>query len=378
MPVVQLGALVALALAAAGPDRLASANEVAAANRPPAEAMMGSIPPAGSVVMGALPTPPKKVVLQTKTFGTITVDHAAHLARRTACRSCHGDGPVSKISFTPRQAHETCRACHLDLKAGPTDCRGCHVKPPEPPATVALAAPDGARSASAASAASSGGPGGSGAASAEAAATGRVAAPATGGPSPASPAAGIALAANDRTVGAPVGGDLPAPPPPPPVGDWEEEPGLDSELFRQSVEAGMVVRGGTHQSALFGPSIELTSRIGRALLVHHVETTGGLRSGRTLLMVGGGAAIPVRTRLALLVVGSGGLDAYGTEARLLPAVGLRVGLQWRRAVPHVELLGVTAGAVYDLLHQHDTRDGTIGDLTFSLGLTAGFGFGRNR
>ena len=88
--------------------------------------MLGGLPPTGSVVMGALPTPPKKVVLQTKTYGTITVDHAAHLARRTACRSCHGDGPVAKISFTPRQAHDTCRACHVDLKAGPTDCRGCH------------------------------------------------------------------------------------------------------------------------------------------------------------------------------------------------------------------------------------------------------------
>lgn len=366
MPVVQLGALVALALAAAGPDRLASANEVAAAGRPPSEAMMGSIPPAGSVVMGALPTPPKQVVLRTKTFGTVTVDHAAHLARRTACRSCHGDGPVSKISFTPRQAHETCRACHVDLKAGPTDCRGCHVKAPEPAATVALAAPDGAKSASALSAASSGGSG----TSAEVGASGRATAPA------ASP--GVAVARNDHAVGAAATGDLPAPPAPPPVGDWEEEPGLDSEVFRQSVEAGMVVRGGASQSALFGPSVELTSRIGRAVLVHHVESAGGLRSGRTLLMVGGGAALPVRPRLALLVVGTGGLDAYGSEARLLPAAGVRVGLQWHRAVPHVELLSVSVGGVYDLLHQRDSRGESVGDLTFSLGLTAGFGFGRNR
>lgn len=362
MPAVQLGALVALALTASAQERLASADEVAAASRPPAASLLGGLPPTGAVVMGALPTPPKKVVLQTKTYGTVTVDHAAHLARRTACRSCHGDGPVGKIAFTPRQAHDTCRACHVDLKAGPTDCRGCHVKPVEPPATVALAAPgpDGAKAGSAAA----------GPSPASAGAAAKAAAPAT----VAAPAGTVAARAAPSTASA----DLPPPPPPPPVSEWEDDPDADAPTFRQSIEAGMVVRGGADQPAIFGPSFELTSRTGRAVILHHVESAGGLRSGRTLLLVGGGAALPVRPRLALLVVGAGGLEGLGSEARLLPAAGLRVGLQWSRVMPHVELLSLNLTGITDLVRERDSRGERIGDLSFSLGVSAGFGFGRDR
>jgi hypothetical protein len=140
----------------------------------------------------------------------------------------------------------------------------------------------------------------------------------------------------------------------------------------------MVVRGGADQSAIFGPSFELTSRIGRAVIVHHVESAGGLRGGRTLLMVGGGAVLPMRPRLALLVVGTGGLEGLGSDARLLPAAGVRVGLQWTRAVPHVDLLSLNLTGISDLVRQHDSRGEQIGDLTFSLGVSAGFGLGRDR
>jgi hypothetical protein len=347
MPAVQLGALLAMALAASAQDQLA------AAGRPPAAAaVMGAIPPASSVMMGALPTPPGKVVLETKTYGTVTVDHAAHLARRTACRSCHGDGPVSKIGFTPRQAHDTCRSCHVDMQRGPTDCRGCHVIAPKPAQVVA-------------------------AVKAEPAST------TTALPAPPPPPSGGASATAQTPPVGPVGSAsapvaaLPPPPPPPSfIGDLDDEPEGELMPFRQSVEAGMIVLGGGQQSTAVGASVRLTSRYGRAVMMHSLESAGGLRNGRTMFMVGGGALLPVQPRLALLVVGIGGLDATGREVELLPAAGIRVGLQWSRALPHVDALSASVAGVSDLVRRRNSFGEKVGDLTFSFVLSAGYGLDR--
>lgn len=366
MPAVQIGALLAVALAASAQD------QVAAAGRPPAAAVVGAIPPATSVMMGALPPPPTKVVLETKTYGTVTVDHAAHLARRTACRSCHGDGPVSKIGFTARQAHDTCRACHVDMQRGPTDCRGCHVLPPTvtaaapaepPPAATALPAPPPPASAGAPVTATSRG------------------AAATGGaitPSASAPAAALADPAPGARPSGPATASLPAPPPPPYLGEVEEDPDGELVPFRQTVEIGMIVLGGSEQSAGVGPSFRLVSRDGRAVMMHSLESSGGLRTGRTMLMIGGGAVLPLQPRLALLVVGLGGMDAAGTDLWLLPAAGVRVGLQWTRALPYVDTLSASVSGISDLVRRRDAFGAKVGDLTFSFTLSAGYALNSGR
>lgn len=72
---------------------------------------------------------PDRVLRQTRYYGTVTVDHRAHVARRAPCRTCHGDGPVAKVTFpSPRVAHERCVSCHREVRAGPVACRECHVK----------------------------------------------------------------------------------------------------------------------------------------------------------------------------------------------------------------------------------------------------------
>jgi hypothetical protein len=92
-----------------------------------------------SISMLALPPPPQKVVRVTRCFGEVVLDHHAHLARRTACRSCHGNGVVGKLALPPRLAHDRCRGCHIVEHRGPVDCRGCHALPDE--AAVAHTSP---------------------------------------------------------------------------------------------------------------------------------------------------------------------------------------------------------------------------------------------
>src|SRR4051794_39916869 len=80
-----------------------------------------------ALLAGALAPAPTQVVLTGRgTFGEIHFDHEAHLARRIACRICHGPGPVHKPELSPSWGHETCRACHVEQKRGPTSCRDCH------------------------------------------------------------------------------------------------------------------------------------------------------------------------------------------------------------------------------------------------------------
>lgn len=351
MPAVHLGALLALALAGSAQD------PIAAAGRPPAATVLGAIPPASSVMLGALPPPPGNVVLETRTYGTVTVDHGAHLARRTACRSCHGDGPVSKINFTPRQAHDACRACHVDLQRGPTTCRGCHVLPEKPAQVAEESVPPPAPAGKPFTTDLPAPP------------------PAVLGASLTARAAPAAVAASPAGPGSPA--SLPAPPPPPSyIGDLEDEPEGELVPFRQSVEAGMIVLGGTDQSALVGPSLRLTSRRGRAVMMHSLDSAGGFRGGRTMLMVGGGALLPVRPRLGLLVVGIGGVDAAGDDVQILPAAGVRVGLQWARVLPHLDTLSASVSGVSDLMRRRNDRGEEVGDVTFSLSLAVGYGLGR--
>jgi hypothetical protein len=77
----------------------------------------------------ALPRPPDKVVRTTRYFGVVVVDHRAHLARRSPCRSCHGEGAVGKLVLPPRIAHERCLGCHWEKARGPTHCHECHLDP---------------------------------------------------------------------------------------------------------------------------------------------------------------------------------------------------------------------------------------------------------
>lgn len=76
------------------------------------------------VASGMAPAPQR--VKYTSRKGDVTFDHAAHMARREGCKSCHGAGPARKIAFDTKKAHVFCVGCHLNRKVGPKACTKCH------------------------------------------------------------------------------------------------------------------------------------------------------------------------------------------------------------------------------------------------------------
>ncbi len=75
--------------------------------------------------VGGLPNAPGRVKYTTQK-GDVVFDHAAHVARRESCRTCHGDGSVQKVGLDKKSAHALCVGCHLRQGAGPKACMQCH------------------------------------------------------------------------------------------------------------------------------------------------------------------------------------------------------------------------------------------------------------
>jgi hypothetical protein len=94
------------------------------------------------LVLEGLSPKPLVVERKTDTYGTVTIDHEKHLQLRAPCQRCHDPGPVTKIDFKPKIAHQRCIGCHKELQAGPSHCMGCHVKT-VPSKALADAAPEG-------------------------------------------------------------------------------------------------------------------------------------------------------------------------------------------------------------------------------------------
>jgi cytochrome c553 len=59
--------------------------------------------------------------------GTVTFDHKAHQDNLGDCAKCH-EGEPAKIDVDKDFGHKTCKACHKEMKKGPTKCNDCHKK----------------------------------------------------------------------------------------------------------------------------------------------------------------------------------------------------------------------------------------------------------
>jgi hypothetical protein len=304
-----------------------------------------SIPLPLELVEQAMPPPPKTVVLKTNYYGTVTVNHQAHLARKIHCKDCHGQGPVRRIEFTPKLAHERCRGCHAEQKRGPTDCRGCHVMPPQGPATLTTEAQPPA------------GPPAKGDAVFAKPAAGAVSAP-LARTSPDAVVAPLARVSPDAVVAplaragaGPVTGGAATVPPLPPAGE-PISPLADGALEGQDLRRAVHL-GGTAGTG-YGASARISSRQGQVVLSHALDRLGGSGPPRTLALMGAGALLPLALPSSLGVVAEG---VVGVDARerptvdVMPALGARLGLEWTPRWSHQFPLLLSVTGVVDLFHR---------------------------
>lgn len=302
---------------------------------------------AGGLAEAALPPPPDRVFLETRTFGTVMVDHRAHLQRKVSCRICHGPGVVSSIAFTPRSAHETCRACHVQAKRGPTSCRDCHVQAEGPPIVspgervrFVYRGPGGARIASATSS--------------------RVFAP---------PVAAKSLAV-----------EASKPPEPPrlaPGGEavtlsTEELAALRDASFSSSREVGFGMLAGAGRTSA-ATSLRLATRVDALVWTEGLQWATGGGFGSLAALLGGGYVFPLRSRLDVQLLAVGGIDMrYEPSIAVVPVLGATAELRWARS-RFPRTVGVALNTTTALGTVRDTYGDRVGGTTVSLGVVAGFG-----
>ncbi len=59
----------------------------------------------------------------------VTFKHKAHADTLKDCKKCHDSDKGGKIAgFGKDVAHKKCKECHAEMKKGPTNCKGCHIK----------------------------------------------------------------------------------------------------------------------------------------------------------------------------------------------------------------------------------------------------------
>ena len=295
--VISLILAAAAAGAAADPPAPPDPAGAVAAEPQPAGPVLQRAQPDAALAFGAKDLPleileqalapaPKVVVLKTAYYGTITVNHAAHLARKIHCIECHGQGPVAKIAFTPKEAHARCRDCHAQAQRGPTECRGCHNM--VAPGTVvtglrAIGAPQVS------------------AAEARAAVEAKQA---------------VEARRYAKAGALPTEAELHA----------FVEPGAKAPVLR-TVQAG----GAAGDGDRYGFSVRVASRQDWLAISHNLDRMTGPGHARTLLYSGGGYyhALPAIPSLGLLAEALGGVDTVQRpKVTFAAALGARLGVEW--------------------------------------------------
>jgi hypothetical protein len=301
-------------------------------------------------------TPPERVTFE-NSYGTVTLDHPAHLERHISCKECHGPGIARSFKFeSVGQAHTTCRGCHEQAKRGPTACNECHVMPgaagtvagaersPEAPrAQAAEAKPPAAQEKqpplSEKQAPSQEQPP---AATATAAAAG-------------TQATKLEESTPTTTPGQPVAAVEQAPPPgkpPEPPSTRaapEPEPAgttLPTERNRWA-EVGPSVLFGGGSGPSGGVGFQIAALRGRVLGVQAVDWCGIGQVTRVAGLLGGGTRLTVSPqRSNAIVLGVAGFDYR--PARIVPALGSRVVLQWLGLPRGLDVVHLSLTALYGL------------------------------
>jgi hypothetical protein len=115
--------------------------------------------------------------------------------------------------------------------------------------------------------------------------------------------------------------------------------------------------------------VQLRTRRGSLVFTQSIELPGGVRSGRTLGLLGAGRAFPVSPRWNAHVLGIGGFDIANREQAIFPAFGIRAGAEWMRPSRTWNVLGASLTLARDLggRRSQPVDAGTIWSLTFTVG-----------
>jgi hypothetical protein len=326
---------------------------------------LGPLLPRPEDFAAVLPPPPHKVTLE-NSYGTVTVTHAAHLARRVACKACHGPGPIQKIGrFQPRQAHDACRACHVQLAKGPTACQGCHVKRTTVEPVLAVGpTPGSAQQKARDSSAPAPLPGPAGFAAAPGGNPGQFDAIAAA----AAFDAAAAWPAPPGTIEAAGGSDGPAP-----------RPDLAPAAAHRMAYTGASLVASTTAPPAPGVSLRVSSEQGGFEIAESLDWASAGRSQRALGLLGGGVVLPIRSGWTAHLLGVGGFDASDTKwTTFLPALGARASLAWATPNRYVQSIDVTVTAVADAVRARDPGGKTVSGGVLSIGVSAGMGLGASR
>jgi hypothetical protein len=302
----------------------------------------------------ALPPPPETVELKTRMFGVVPVPHATHLSLRIGCKECHGAGRVGKIDFTPKDAHDRCRGCHVKESAGPTGCRDCHVVPEKTPTpdTVAKnesqpsALPESAPPESVAGAPSP-------------------AALASHSPAGAAPVPTVAAAPAAGAAPLGQGPQLPLPV----AGGTQTVIDGGGNLFRRTVDVGVVMLQSRSDGFSVGAGVTVKAQQGRAVFAHALHWAGGSKRGHTLALVGGGVRHTVADGLTVAALGMGGLDAAFGSAHMFPAIGGRFDLDWKCPNPAFDGFTTSFTVISDLTRPRTEFGEKIGGVVYGLAIS---------
>jgi hypothetical protein len=323
-----------------------------------------AVPRPDALIVAALPPPPENVTLTTRMFGTVDVPHKTHLDLRVKCKNCHGPGPVGKIDFTPKEAHDLCRGCHQTEQAGPTGCRDCHNVPnkpdaaaiaasqsPEPPLVVPTANPGPA--------AADASPPSAGASKASSTPVSGIAAtPVAASSSPSGSFPPLTLA--NESAAAPL-----ASVPPFALPRRVEDTG-----FTRSVEVGFITLSEPGENLVVGPALNVKAQEGRAVFVHSLASAGGSKRGHTLALLGGGLVTRVSDGWNVSAIGLGGLDAAYRTAQMFPALGLRLDVDWAaRGARVFQAFSLSFTFVADLTRPRDEFGERVGGVLYGVTLT---------
>jgi hypothetical protein len=274
--------------------------------RAPLAAMIVAAASAAASGAFAMPAPPKTVVRETRYYGTVTIEHEAHVARHAPCASCHGPGVITKPVYTPKLAHDRCVGCHAREERGPQKCQDCHVRTSPPSSQLAAASTLG------------------------------------GGEAPPRPAP-----APPELDAANVASAMEA---------FDRPPRRAREPFVRNLEVGLAGGAG------LGLSVRFASHQDWFVFSQSVDALRSSGDGRTVALLGTGLTTPLNRDTFLEASVVAGFDAVDLPVVVVfPALGLRTGVEFRQPRPFLQNVTASLTCVADLSRRAFGRDvgGTV-------------------